>query len=146
MPSWMEIAVLVVAGLFLARVTRARRCGGTGGFGRAILLIGGLVLGGMLLSGHISSQREVARRPATVVADHERNVRFGYQRPGGDFGNIGADEMKQYRAQVARRARLAARSGDLAEAAEPETAAQLTPPQSKAPPAAPTPPAPATPS
>ena len=145
MPSWMGIAVLVVAGLFLARVTRARGCGGTGGFGRAALLIGGLVLGGILLSGHWSSRRDEARERAIAAADHERNVRFGYQRPSGDFGNIGVEEMKQYRAQVARRARLAAHTGDVAEAAEPETAAQPAPPQPKAPPAAPTPPAPATP-
>jgi len=122
MLSVWEIAALVVAAWFLLRVTRGHKCGGKRGFARFALVVGAIVLGWMVLSGYRHDQRRavmVQNLPAR--RDGQRTVRFGSAPPNSDFARIDADDLKQYRAQVSRRARLS--SASEAEASEPEPVA-----------------------
>jgi hypothetical protein len=129
MLGFWEIAALAVAAWFLLRVTRGRRCGGRRGLARTVFVVGAVVLGGMAMSHYWHAQRrQVPARAVAVGVAPQRNVRFGYQPSGDDFGRIDADELKQYRAQVARRARTSALPPAVAEAPASAAEAQAVPP------------------
>lgn len=119
MLSIWEIAALVVAAWFLVRVTRGRHCGRKRGFARVALVVGAIVLGWLVLRGYRHDQRgAVMVQNLPARRDGQRTVRFGSAPPNSDFARIDADDLKQYRAQVSRRARLSSASD--VEASEPE--------------------------